>query len=91
MVSFTGIILAVLVFTEVLEQVFLFSLWRYADEHFTVGFLTVLKKVLEGIEGDGLLAIALLDELERGHITMALCDVDIQTVACKTEHQLSAL
>ena len=90
-ISLVGVVVAVLVLAEILEQVFLAPDPRDFDQHLPVGGTTVVHVTLVGIERGGLLAVLVLDQLERRDIALALSDVDVQTVGREPEQQFSTL
>lgn len=90
-VAFVGVVVAVFVLAEVLEQEFLGLQAGDADEYLTVGGAVVDEIALVGIVGNGLLAVLVLDELEGRDIAMALGNVDIEAVVRETEQQFATL
>ena len=64
-VAFVGVVVSVFVLAKVLQQVVLVFLLGDADEHFSVGHLSILQIALEGIVGRCLLvALLALHQLE---------------------------
>ena len=63
-IAFVGVVFAVFVLAEILEEELLGLQSGDADEHLTVGGAVVDEIALVGIEGNGLLAVLILDELE---------------------------
>ena len=90
-VHLVGVVVAVLVLAEVLEQILLALLLGDADEHLAVGGLAVLQVALVGVVGGGRLALLVLHQFEGRDITLALGDVDIQAVGLEPEHQFATL
>ena len=90
-ISLVGVVVAVLVFAEIFEQVSLASDPRDFDQHLPVSGTAVVHVTLVGIERGGLFAVLVLDQLERRDIALALGDVDIQTVSREPEQQFSTL
>ena len=90
-ISLVGVVVAVFVFAEIFEQVFLASDPRDFDQHLPVGGTAIVHITLIGIERGGLLTVLVLDQFERRDVALALGDVDIQTVGREPEQQFSTL
>ena len=71
-VAFVGVVLAVFVLAEVLEEEALVLDSRDADKDFAVGLAAVLHELFEGVIGGGFIGLLLLDELERGDAVLVL-------------------
>ena len=91
MIPLIGVVIAVLVLAEILEQIFLAPDSRDFDKNLSVCGTAVVHVTLVGIERGGLLAVLVLDQLERRDVALALGDVDIQTVGREPEQQFSTL
>ena len=76
-VAFVGVVFAVFVFAEVLEEIALVLDSRNADKDFAVGLAAVLHELFEGVIGGGFIGLLLLDELERGDAVLVLGYFDI--------------
>ena len=63
-VAFVGVVFAVFVLAEILEEELLSLQSGDADEYLTVGGAVVDEIALVGVEGNGLLAVLVLDELK---------------------------
>ena len=63
-VAFVGVVFAVFVLAEILKEELLSLQTSDADEYLTVGGAVVDEIALVGIEGNGLLAVLVLDKFE---------------------------
>ena len=90
-VAFVGVIVAILVFAVVLKDILVVLLSGYADEHFAIGFSTVLQIRLIRIIACRLLAFRVLHQFVGRYVALALCYVDVETVGREPEQQLATL
>ena len=79
-ISFVGVILTILIFTEVLQQIILILQLGDLNQHLSVCLMTIFQISLKSIKGGGTLVFAILHEFERRDVTLALSDVNIQAI-----------
>ena len=90
-ISFVRIVIAVFIFTEVLENILIILFLGDFDQHFAIGDTIVLHITLVGIIACRRFVFLVLHQLESRDIALALGDIDIEAITRETEQQFTTL